>query len=137
MRLGRHTNTLTFSSETHRLENALERSKQKRIRIALVWTVEKGRECIKMKTITGNIAGACLCSMRKELNLSLNVQFHCFERFSVESRKHIKTVVWTRTHRCDFDDNENAYYTFENALVWTRPKTVVLSDVPVAVAVVM
>ena len=108
MRLDRHTNTLTFSSKTHRLENALERSKQKRIRIALVWTVEKGRECIKIKTITGNIAGACLCSMRKELNLSLNVQFHCFERFSVESRKHIKTVVWTRTHRCDFDDNENA-----------------------------
>lgn len=110
---------------------------KKRIRIALAWTVENGRERFKMKTITGNIAGACLCSMRKELNLSLNVQLHCFERFSVDSRKHIKTVVWTRIHRCVFDDNENEYYTFENALVWTRPKTVVFSHVPVAVAVVM
>ena len=109
MRLGRHTKTLTFSSKTHRLENALERSKQKRIRIALVWTVENGRERIKMKTISRNIAGVCLCSMRKELNLSLNVQFHCFERFSADSRNHIKTVVWTRIRRCDFDDNENAY----------------------------
>ena len=29
-----------------------------------------------------------------------------FERFSVESRKRIKAVVWTRIDRCIFDDNE-------------------------------
>ena len=33
-----------------------------------------------------------------------------FERFSVDSRKRIKTVVWTRIDRCVFDDNENAYF---------------------------
>ena len=91
MRLGRHTNTLTFSSKTHRLENALERSKKKTDTYRISVDGRNGRECIKIKTITGNIAGACLCSMRKELNSRLNVHFHCFERFSVESRKHIKT----------------------------------------------
>ena len=36
-----------------------------------------GRKRIKMKTMTENIAGACDC----------NVQFYCFESFSVNSQK--------------------------------------------------
>ena len=32
-----------------------------------------------------------------------------FERFSVDCRKCIKTVVWTQIDRCFFDDKENAY----------------------------
>ena len=32
------------------------------------------------------------------------------ERFSVDSRKRIKKVVWTRIDWCVFDDNENARF---------------------------
>ena len=45
--------------------------------------------------------------MRIEFSLSHSVQFY---RFSVDSRKRIKTVVWTQIDRCDFDDNENSYF---------------------------
>ena len=48
---------LTFSWKMHRFENALESgSKRKRIHIVLVWT-----QRIKTKTMTENIAGACVC----------------------------------------------------------------------------
>ena len=60
-----------------------------------------------MKTITKNNAGAFFCSMRIEFNLRHSVQFY---RFSVDSRKRIKTVVWTQIDRCFFDDNENSYF---------------------------
>lgn len=36
-----------------------------------------------MKTMTENVAGACLTSMPIELNLRHNVQFYRFDRFSV------------------------------------------------------
>ena len=49
-----------------------------------------------------NIKAFCVCSVRNSIVL---------ERFSVGSRKRIKTVVWTRiVDRCVFDDNENAYF---------------------------
>ena len=66
-----------------------------------------GRKRVKMKTMTKKIAGACVCSMPIEFSLSHSVQFY---RFSVDSRKRIKTVVWTQIDRCDFDDNENSYF---------------------------
>ena len=47
-----------------------------------------------MKTMTENIAGACVGSMGMELKLSRN--FIVFEHFGVDSRKRIKTLVWTR-----------------------------------------
>ena len=34
----------------------------------LEWTVENGGKRIKTKTMTGNIAGACVCSRRIEFN---------------------------------------------------------------------
>ena len=73
-----------------------------------------GRKRIKMKTMTSyvprassNIAGACVCNMRIVFNLRNNVQIY---RFSVHSRKRIKTVVWTRIDRCAFDENENGSF---------------------------
>ena len=39
---------------------------------------------------------------------TVNSRFHRIS-VTVDSRKRIKTVVWTRIHRCVFDDNENAY----------------------------
>ena len=39
--------------------------------------------------------------------------FIVFERFGVDSRKRVKTLVWTRIDRCVFDDNKNA-------LVWSE-----------------
>jgi len=68
------------------------------------------RKRIKMKTMTEYIAGACVCSMRLHHN--------AFECFSVDIRKRIKTVEWTRMDRCFFDDNGNAYY-LKTALGWT------------------
>ena len=59
--------------------------------------------------MTENIAGACACRMRIWFNLRPNVQF-VVERFSVDSRKRSKTVVWTRIDRCVVDDNENANF---------------------------
>ena len=41
-----------------------------------------GRKRIKMKTMTKNIAGACVGSMGKEFNLRHNMQFYCFQMFS-------------------------------------------------------
>ena len=40
-----------------------------------------GRKRIKMKTMTKNIAGACVGSMGKEFNLHHNMQFYCFQMF--------------------------------------------------------
>ena len=42
---------------------------------------EDGQKRIKMKTMTENIAGACVCSMRIEFNLRPNVQFYRFRTF--------------------------------------------------------
>ena len=70
---------LALSSKTQRFEIALEGgSKFKHIHIVLVWMVENGRNRIKMKTMTKNIAGARDCSMRIEFNLRHNVQFYLF-----------------------------------------------------------
>ena len=56
-----------------------------------------GRKRIKMKTMTENIAGACVCSMRIEINLCHNVQFYRFRYLlSVDSLKSIKTVLGTK-----------------------------------------
>ena len=56
-----------------------------------------GRKRIKMKTMTENITGACVCSMRMEFNLCHNVQFYRFRYLlSVDSRKIIKTVMGTK-----------------------------------------
>ena len=63
----------------------------------------------KIKTMTENIAGVCACRMRIGFSLRRNVQF-VVERYSVDSRKRSKTVVWTRIDRCVVDDNENAYF---------------------------
>ena len=67
----------------------------------------EGRKRIKMKTITNNNAGAFFCSMRIEFSLRHSVQFY---RFSVDSGKRTKTVVWTQIDRCVFDVNENSYF---------------------------
>ena len=92
-----------------RFENVFESgSKRKRIHMVSVWTVENGWKRIKMKTKTENIAGAGVCSMRIEVHLRQNVQF--YERFNVDSRKRIKTVVWTRIDRCVFAAYENVYF---------------------------
>ena len=49
-------------------------------------------------------------------SIYVNVRRTVFERFCVDGRKRIKTVVWTRIDGCFFDDNENE-------LVWTGCKT--------------
>ena len=60
MRLGLLSTLIrwAFSSEAHQFENALESgSKRKRVHIVLVWTVENGRESIKMKKMTSYVSG--------------------------------------------------------------------------------
>ena len=67
-----------------------------------------GRKRIKMKTMTEKIA--------KSSTYVTTCDSTVFERFCVDGRKRIKTVVWTRIDGCFFDDNENE-------LVWTECKT--------------
>ena len=60
-----------------------------------------------MKTMNENIAGACVCSV----HFRHNVKFYRFRTFfSVDSRKRVKAVVWTRIDRCVFDNDDNAYF---------------------------
>ena len=49
--------------------------------VVQVWTVKKGRKRIKTKTMTENIAGACVGSMRIEFNLCDNLQLYRFRTF--------------------------------------------------------
>ena len=42
---------------------------------------EDGPKRIKMKTMTENIVGVCVCSVRIEFNLRPNVQFYPFGTF--------------------------------------------------------
>ena len=51
-----------------------------------------GQTRVKMTTMTKKIAGACVCSMCIEFNS----RHHIFEHFSMDSRKRVKTVGWTR-----------------------------------------
>ena len=46
--------------------------------------------------MTENIIDACVYTCNSRV----------FERFRADSRKRIKTVVWTRIDRCVFDDNK-------------------------------
>ena len=64
-----------------------------------------------MKTMNENIAGACVCSMHIAFHLRHNVKFYRFRTFfSVDSRKRVKAVVWTRIDRSVFDNDDNAYF---------------------------
>ena len=72
--------------------------------------------CGQSKTLTETIAGPCVCSMHIGVQLNVTTcNSIVFNHFSVDSRKRIKTVVWTRIDGCVFNDNENA-------LVWVGPK---------------
>ena len=72
--------------------------------------------CGQSKTLTETIAGPCVCSMHIGVQLNVTTcNSIVFNHFSVDSRKRIKTVVWTRIDGCVFNDNENA-------LVWAGPK---------------
>ena len=65
----------------------------------MVWTVENDQKRIKMRTMTENIADACVSSIHIGFKLRHNVQFYLYRTFttvSMDSRKCIKTVVWTR-----------------------------------------
>ena len=68
-----------------------------------------GRSKTHQNESTDKIAGACVCCMRlRTYDRTYNSVF--FKRFSVNRRKRVKTVAWTRIERCVFDDNENAYF---------------------------
>ena len=60
-----------------------------------------GRKRIKVKTMTEKIAKS------STYVTTCDSTYTVFERFCVDGRKRIKTVVWTRIDGCVFDDNEN------------------------------
>ena len=96
----------TFSSETHRFENALESvSKRDRISIVSVWMVENASKWRRLPKTPARVF-----SMRMKFNLRHTCSSIVFERFSVDSRKRVKTVEWTRIDECFLDDNENAFF---------------------------
>ena len=76
-----------------------------------------GRKPIKIKTMTENITGVCVCSMRIEFNYRHNVQFYRF------IWKRIETVVWTRINWCDLKN----VYLWKRIVLWTGPTTVLLT----------
>ena len=82
MRLGfpSSLNRSAFLSKTHRFESAREsRDLNEKAHISfLCGRSVDGRKRIKMETMTENIAGACVCSMRLESNLRHNFQFSQF-----------------------------------------------------------
>ena len=84
-----------FLSKTHRFENVLESGSKGTHTLA---------KCRRSKTV--ELFVACAYSSTYVTTCNSIV----FELFSVDSRKCIKTVVWTRTVRRDFDDKENAYF---------------------------
>ena len=60
----------TFSSTTHRFQNALGSwSKRKRIHIVLVWTVKNGWKQIEMKTMIPSVCITCVVKYRKRVCL--------------------------------------------------------------------
>ena len=66
-----------------------------------------GRKRIEMNKMTKNSAVACFCRMRIELNQYVTTcKSILFRRLSVDSRKRIKTIVWTRNDRWVFDKDE-------------------------------
>ena len=69
--------------------------------------------------MTEDSAGACVSSMRRELKV-IACNFMVFDCYSVERRKRIKTVVWTRINGCLYDDDEQS-------LLWSVPNCVISS----------
>ena len=69
--------------------------------------------------MTEESAGACVSSMRIDLNVAA-CNFIVFDCYSVERRKRIKTVVWTRINGCVYDDDEQS-------LLWSVPNCVISS----------
>ena len=110
-----------FSSKTHRFENALESgSKRKLLHVLLVWRVESGRKRIKMKTMTKNIAGACVCSMCLEFYLRHNVQFYRFGTFWYgQSKTHQNGDVAANRSLCFQWRRPHIHLK-----VWTGPKAI-------------
>ena len=93
-----------FSLKTHRFENALESgSKWKGIHIVLVtWTVSNASKWKRWP----KISQACVfvaCAYHESSTYVTMSNSIVFEHFSVDSRKCIKMVVWTRLDRCVFD----------------------------------
>ena len=67
--------------------------------LTMVWTVKNDQKRIKMRTMTENVADACVYSIHIGFKLRHNVQFYLYRTFTTESmdrRKCVKTVVWTR-----------------------------------------
>ena len=97
---------LAFSSKTQRFQIALESgSKFKRVHIVLVWMVENGRNRIKIKTMTKNIAGACNSII--------------FERFIVDVEKASKRKCRpARVDQCGFRWQRKSNQSMDRALVF-------------------
>ena len=122
-----------FSSKTHRRENALE-SGSKWIEKAYI-SYKRGRsktaEWKRWRHIYRRVFVACTQSSTYVTTCNSIV----FERFSADSQKRMKKVVWTPIHRCVFYDNENAFFwkriSVDRALGlsrYTNSLTIVLFD---------
>ena len=84
-------------------------SKRKRIHIVIVWSIENASKWKRWPKISqAHVTLACALSSTYVTTCNSIV----FWRSSEDSRKRIKTEVWTRIDRCVFEDN---------ALAWTGP----------------
>ena len=97
-----------FSSKTHDFKTLLKMDQTKTHTYRIKVEGRKRSKCIKrwqkVSWVRVFVAFAYSSTYVTKCNSIV------FERFSVDSRKRVKTVVWTRIDRCVFYDNENAYF---------------------------
>ena len=101
-----HTNTLSvFIENSSMWKRSWKWIKTKTHTHRIVWKVKNGRVKKRRRHVQARV-----WSMRIVFYHVTTCNSIVFERFSVDSRKRIKTVLWTRIHRCIFYNNENAYF---------------------------
>ena len=103
-----HTNTLSVYIDNPSIwKHTWQRIKTKFIHVGLVQAVEnasKWKRCPKVSQ--ARLFVACAESSTYVTTRDAIV----FLRFCLDSRKRIKSVVWTRIDLCVFDDNESEYF---------------------------
>ena len=85
--------------------------------LTMVWTVENDQKRIKMRTMTENVADACVSSIHIGFKLRHNAQFYPYRTFTNckygQSKMHQNgSVDANRSDPCVFDNSESAYFYF-------------------------
>ena len=97
-----------FLSKTHDFKTLLKMDQNENAYISIKVDGRKRSKCIKRWQKISWVRMFVACTYSSTYVTTCNSMV--LERFSVDSRKRIKKVVWTRIDRCVFNDNENAHF---------------------------